>query len=294
METPLAHRTPKAAALPSPADLRRAVALHAMWLRGQPLGVRLDLTGRRLVDPNFSGLNLRGAIFDSATLIRPYFTATDLAGASFFNATIVQWAGNAWGLDQADFRGCRWSDIFGVTYTGEHLEHDPRPPRPTIPWDNLPERCDDSALALLRTATALADERNTSVSTTTVLVAALSPEVDSRVKGILLDERGHSYEQVRALYDLVAEGYEREKSLMSPRGMTIDLRRAINRADERSDGSLITADQLVEAALAVNHENGFPEVHKFLRILDAERGGTGLLEDLRALPERNASNERSR
>ena len=52
----------------TPDELKKTLADHAAWLRGEAGGTQADLSGANLWDANLSGANLSGAILRGANL----------------------------------------------------------------------------------------------------------------------------------------------------------------------------------------------------------------------------------
>ena len=105
---------------------------HAAWLRGEPGGVRLDLTGAvltravliraNLFGANLFGADLRGAYLRDANLTRAVLTGADLTGAvGVIDAGSDPRGYRFVGVRHSDgwriAAGCRW---FTITEAREH------------------------------------------------------------------------------------------------------------------------------------------------------------------------------
>ena len=69
---------------------------HAAWLRGEPEGVKADLTGANLTGADLTGANLTGADLSKADLSKANLSKANLSGAHLFGANLskanLSWA----------------------------------------------------------------------------------------------------------------------------------------------------------------------------------------------------------
>jgi hypothetical protein len=109
-------------------DLKQALHLHDLWTQGEPGGVRLNLARHCLRCMDFSGANLRGAIFARALLTDANLTGANLRGAIFARASLADadLSGakltNAI-LTESNFAGAflTYADLSGADLTNAHL-----------------------------------------------------------------------------------------------------------------------------------------------------------------------------
>lgn len=86
-------------------DLPEILRLHGMWLRGEPGGVRADLSGADLRVANLGGADLSGADLRGADL-----RVADLSGANLTGADL-SWAGLCGAaLGAGRVAACYWTD----------------------------------------------------------------------------------------------------------------------------------------------------------------------------------------
>ena len=99
---------------------------HAAWLRGEPEGVKADLTGANLTGANLPGANLSEANLSGAHLFGANLTGADLSGADLFEANL-----SGADLFEANLSGADLSEanLFGANLS-EALNID------TLSWDS--------------------------------------------------------------------------------------------------------------------------------------------------------------
>ena len=82
---------------------------HAAWLRGEPEGVKADLTGANLSWANLSGADLSGADLSGANLSGAKLLRTNLSGANLTEANLFE-ANLSW----ADLSGANLSKVLNI------------------------------------------------------------------------------------------------------------------------------------------------------------------------------------
>ena len=93
---------------------------HAAWLRGEPEGVKADLTGADLTGADLTGANLSGANLSGANLSKAHLTGAHLTGADLSKADLSEA-----NLSKADLFGANlyeanlsWANLFGAGLAG--------------------------------------------------------------------------------------------------------------------------------------------------------------------------------
>lgn len=71
-------------------ELDNILKLHVEWLKGNPNGVRADLSGANLSEADLYGANLRGAYLRRANLYRANLCEANLCGADLFEANLCR------------------------------------------------------------------------------------------------------------------------------------------------------------------------------------------------------------
>ena len=89
---------------------------HAAWLRGEPEGVKADLTGADLTGADLTGANLSGANLSGANLSKAHLTGAHLTGADLSKADLSEANLTGADLSKADLSEANLSkaDLFGA------------------------------------------------------------------------------------------------------------------------------------------------------------------------------------
>ena len=91
---------------------------HAAWLRGEPEGVKADLTGANLTGADLTGANLSGGNLSKADLSGAHLSAANLTGADLSEANL-----SAANLSWADLSGANlfWANLTGADLSKANL-----------------------------------------------------------------------------------------------------------------------------------------------------------------------------
>lgn len=95
-------------------DLDKVEALHGLWLRGLPGGVRADLSGLDLSGADLSSRDLRYALFVGSRLVKASFEDTLLERADFSGADLTEAILSKADLCQANLVGASLRSARGV------------------------------------------------------------------------------------------------------------------------------------------------------------------------------------
>ena len=103
---------------------------HAAWLRGEPGGVRANLSGANLSDADLSGAALRGAALRGAALRGANLSAADLRDADLIGVDLRGANLSAADLSGANLRGAnlRGADLSDADLIGTCLDPEARVP----------------------------------------------------------------------------------------------------------------------------------------------------------------------
>jgi hypothetical protein len=105
------------------AELKAVLDAHALWLRGDPAGVRANLSWANLSRANLSGASLYGANLSGADLSRADLSGANLSGAdlSWANLSRADLSGaylSGADLCRADLSGANLSNTVGILFGG--------------------------------------------------------------------------------------------------------------------------------------------------------------------------------
>ena len=98
---------------------------HAAWLRGEPEGVKADLTGANLTGADLTGADLTGANLSGANLSGANLSKAHLTGAHLTGADLSKADLSEANLSKADLFGANlyeanlsWANLFGAGLAG--------------------------------------------------------------------------------------------------------------------------------------------------------------------------------